>query len=177
MKIKFKHDKKTILHILKNAGIKRKLKVIEKLDGVNERDSIRILLKILEDQSWIMREKAAYRLASYGNKVITRLHRLLSKGFWYTRASACLALGEIKNTKSAAAIAHLYLNDENPTVKKEALCALTKIAYDKPLEFLDRVHESSLSNADISLICSIVTEGNTELKRLFDEEMIHEEHV
>jgi HEAT repeat protein len=174
MKIRFKQDKKTILKILKTAGIKRKLKVIDKLNGVNERDSINILLKILEDKSWVMREKAAHKLANFGNRVVPRLLRLINRGFWYTRASTCVALGEIGNIKALDAVVMLILKDINPTVLKEASTTLIKLAKNQPLEVIDKLKEMELSTGDLEKILGILKAGDSELSTIITEETEHE---
>ena len=84
MRIKLKQDKEAILKILQSEDIERKLRILEKLDGVNDKDCIKILIKTLEDKSWCMREKAAYKLATYGSRASSRLKRLLKKGYWIT---------------------------------------------------------------------------------------------
>ncbi len=163
MKIKFKQDKATILKLLDTANIKRKLRILDKLNGVNERDSIKILLRILEDRSWILREKAAHKLAQYGNRVVPRLEKLLNRGYWFTRASACLSLGEIGNLKALKSIVTILLTDENPTVAKEASTALLKMAKNKPLTFSEKLQEMSLDNSQMTKILKIIEEADTEI--------------
>ena len=104
MKIRFTQNKRTILQLMQTSNLKKKLRMIDRFNGINERDTISILLKVLEDKSWALREKAAYKLIEYGNRVIPRLERLLDRGYWYTRAAACLVLGEIGNPRSGKAM-------------------------------------------------------------------------
>ncbi|UCC11981.1 MAG: HEAT repeat domain-containing protein [candidate division WOR-3 bacterium] len=132
MKIQFKRNKRTVLKLLRTASTEKKLRVLNRLDGMNDTDTIKILLKVLEDTSWVMREKAAYKLARYGKRVVPRLVKLLDRGFWYTRAAACIALGEIADAKTVGPIVTVFLNDGNPTVQQEAVTALIKIARKKP---------------------------------------------
>ena len=174
MKIKFTQNKKTILRLLKTGNIKRKLKILDKLDGFNERDSIKILFKVLEDTSWTLREKAAHRLAQYGNRIVPRLEKLLERGFWYTRASACLTLGEIGNLKVLDSIALLFLSDENPTVIKEASTALVKMAKHDPLEFAERLEDMTLSDTQKQKILQIVQDLDPETHKTIMEELTHE---
>ena len=163
MKIKFKQDKKTILKLLKTANIKRKLKILDKMNGFNEKDSIKILLKVLEDNSWTMREKAAYKLAEFGKQVVPRLKKLLDRGYWFTRASACITLGEIGDPKSLDSIIHLLLIEDNPTVIKEASTALVKLALKDPVEFSKKLKEMSLDESKMLKILIILESNNTEL--------------
>ena len=146
MKIRFQQDKRTILQILKSGGMKRKIRVLDKLNGVNERDSINILLKVLEEKSWVLREKAAHKLPHYGSKVVPRLTRLLTRGYWYTRAAACIALGEINSLRPLAAIIELLLEEDNPTVIKEAITALIKLKRNNPETFQDAYKEIGLDD-------------------------------
>ncbi|MBN2621220.1 HEAT repeat domain-containing protein [candidate division WOR-3 bacterium] len=148
MKIRFKQDRRTILQILKSANMKRKIRVLDKMNGVNERDSINILLKVLEDESWILREKAAHKITQYGSRVVGRLERLLIRGYWYTRAAACLALGEIGNARSIPAIVDVLLRDDNPTVIKEASRALVRIAQNHPEAYTEAFHDLNVSKPD-----------------------------
>jgi HEAT repeat protein len=148
MKIRFKQDRRTILQILKSANMKRKIRVLDKMNGVNERDSINILLKVLEDESWILREKAAHKITQYGSRVVGRLERLLIRGYWYTRSAACLALGEIGNARSIPAIIDVLLREDNPTVIKEAARALVKIAQHQPESYAEAFNNLGLSKSD-----------------------------
>ncbi|HEC78565.1 MAG TPA: HEAT repeat domain-containing protein [candidate division WOR-3 bacterium] len=174
MKIRFKQDKKTILKLLETSGIKRRLRILDRLNGVNEKDSINILLKVLEDNSWVMREKAAYKLAEYGNRVVQRLIRLLKRGFWYTRAAACLTLGEIGNIKALEAIVTLILDDDNPTVIKEASSALLKLARKEPVLFADGLKNLSLIQEKKKEILKIIEDAEPELYTVIMKELENE---
>jgi HEAT repeat protein len=171
VKIKFKQDKKTILKLLKGSNIKRKIKIIDRLNGVNENDSIKILLKVLEDKSWIMREKAAYKIAEYGNRVVPRLQRLLTRGYWFTRAAACLSLGEIGNIKSVDPLVKLIFTDENPTVKNEASTALMKIAKNQPLVFSETLRDLLLDKETVDHILRLLEKADPDVHLLVKEEL------
>jgi HEAT repeat protein len=166
MKTKYKKNKEETLTILKTDNIKKKLKVLDKMNGVHKTESIRILLNILEDTSWTMREKAAYKLAHYGSRVVLRLEKLLRRGYWYTRASTCLALGEIGNVRVVPSIVMLLLTDENPTVIKEAAQALVKMARKNPEEFSRRIRALALDEPKVLKILSLLEPYDTELYAL-----------
>jgi HEAT repeat protein len=163
MRIRLQQDKEAILKILQSEDIERKLRIIDKLNGVNEKESIRILMKTLEDRSWCMRERAAYKLAAYGKRVSARLSRLLKKGYWYTRASACLALGEIADMRTLDSIITLLLSDENPSVQKEASNALTKLARKKPTKFSARLKTLTLTSDEVHTVLTILERADAEL--------------
>ena len=177
MRIKLKQDREAILRILNSSDIERKLRVLEKLNGVNEKDSIKILIKTLEDRSWCMREKAAHKLATYGKRVSARLARLLKKGYWYTRASACLALGEIGDTQTVEAIISVLLEDENPTVQQEASTALAKIARKKPKKFATTLVAAELQGSDLRTVLFSLERVDIELYQNIKEQLIDEREV
>jgi HEAT repeat protein len=163
MRIRLKQDSESIMHILKSDSIERKLKVLDKIDGVDEKESIKILLKMLEDQSWCMRERAANRLVAYGPRISSRLQRLLKKGYWYTRASACMSLGEIGDAHAIEPVIKLYLTDENPTVLKEAGGALVKLARKKTKKFAQAIKRLRLPPGELERIMLTLEKNDAEL--------------
>lgn len=177
MRIKLKQDKEAILKILRSSDVERKLRVLEKLNGVNEKDSIKILIKTLEDRSWCMREKAAHKLAAYGKRVSARLVRLLRKGYWYTRASACLALGEIGDIHATEAIISILVEDENPTVQQEASTALAKIARQKPKKFAATLAAAELQQSDLRTVLLSLERIDIELYQNIKEQLVDEREV
>jgi len=162
------------MKILKSDDIEKKLKLLERIDGVDDKESIRILIKMLEDKSWCMRERAAHRLASHGSRVCSRLQRLLKKGYWYTRASACLALGEIADLQTMEPIVIVLLGDENPTVLKEASDALVKMARKKPEKFANRLNNINLQPNELRTILFALERNDIELYREIKERTIDE---
>jgi len=135
MKISLRADKETLLRLLKSADITKKLKIFSSLDQLSEKDRIRVLLRILEDGSWSLREKATRELAPYGSKILPRLIRICEKGIWFSRAAACITLGHIGDERAVVPMIKLLLDDENPTVLKEAENALLAIARTRPEAF------------------------------------------
>jgi HEAT repeat protein len=175
MKIRFKQNKTVILKLLNSSpSIKKKLKILDRLNGTNEKDNIVILLKILEDTSWSLREKAAYKLAAFGPRVVNRLRKLCERGYWFTRASACLTLGEIGDLKALDVIVKLLLTDDNPTVIKEASQALVKMARKTPAEFALHLQEMELNKPQMIKILitleTIDTEVYDRVKELIENE-------
>ncbi len=173
MKIRFQPDKETVLRILKTSNIQKKIKILERLNGTNDKDTIRILLKILEDNSWALREKAAYKLVVYGSRVVPRLKNLCRKGHWFTRAAACISLGEIADLNASDTIVKLLLNDNNPTVKKEASKALVKIVRKRPNEFSKYLEDLALDQAQILELLAILETTDPELYGKIKETLGH----
>jgi HEAT repeat protein len=174
MKIRLKQDKESIFKLLETSNIKRKLKILDRLNGVNEKDSITVLLRVLEDSSWAMREKAAYKLAMYGTKVVLRLKNILRKGYWYTRASACITLGEIGDLRALPSIINVLLVDDNPTVIKESSAALVKLARKDPVDFSNRLKEMSLDETKLLKILIKLETSDTEAYVTIKEAIEHE---
>src|SRR4030042_704975 len=163
MKIRFKQDRANLIKLLESPNIKKRLQVLDKLNGVKERETLRILIKLLEDESWIMRERAANKLAQYGNQVVPRLELLLKKGYWYTRAAACLALGEIASPNSFEAIIELLLQDDNPTVIKEACNALSKLLQKEAGECAIKIHEFTSDTGRTERFLAVIETHNPDL--------------
>ncbi len=171
MKRKSKKTRESILKLLKTSNINKRLKIFDKINGASKKENIKILLKILEDSSWYLREKAAHRLANYGRGVVPRLKKLCAKGYWYTRASACLGLGEIADLRGLDSIVDLLLTDNNPTVIKEASQALLKMAQKAPDEFSQRLRELTLDDANVLKVLNILNNTDTKVYNMVRESM------
>lgn len=173
MKISLKTDKETLLKLLKDDDINRKLKIFSRLGDLSESDRIKILLKILEDNSWYLREQATQELAKFGNKLVPRLKKLCNKGFWYTRAAACRALGEIGDLDSISTIIHLLINDTNPTVIKETKEAIKKIAEKNGENFFLRLKEvkelHNLKEDAFTILGECLPDYKEQFKEIFTE--------
>ncbi|MEO0190540.1 MAG: HEAT repeat domain-containing protein [candidate division WOR-3 bacterium] len=172
MKISIKTDKETLLKILKEGDINKKLKIFNKLDDLSEADKIKILLKILEDNSWYLREQATQELAKFGSRLVPRLKKLCNKGFWYTRAAACRTLGEIGDLEGLSTIITLLLNDTNPTVIKEIKLAIKKMSEKNGDNFfvkLKELKDSSGLKKDIhNILIECLPEFKDQLKEIFE---------
>jgi HEAT repeat protein len=169
MKITLKPDKETILKLLKDTEMSKKLKVFSKLNDLNEIDRTKILLKVLENGSWCLREKSAHELAKLGAKVMPRLMRLCSKGYWFTRSAACLSLGEIGDPVALPPILKLVLNDDNPTVAKEARIALVKIALKDPQGSARQIADDLKDSSDRAVIIDVLQSADSGLAQTVSE--------
>jgi len=169
-----KHKKENILKLLRTSNINKRLKLLDKLNGTKKRDSIKILLKVLEDTSWTLREKAAYKLANIGNRVVPNLTKLCEKGYWFTRASACLSLGEIGDLRALDSLVNLLLIDDNPTVIKEASLALVKMARQNPVEFSKTIKTMTMDNPKILKILVILETTDIEVYSKIKQTMENE---
>ncbi len=100
-----------------------KIELIAQLRSERPEKSVPLLLELLCDQSWHVRERAAEALVERGEDVIGPLSSLLDEGLWYTRACAAAALGQIGAPESLPVLIG-RLHDENATVRKAVAGAL-----------------------------------------------------
>jgi HEAT repeat protein len=89
-------------------------------------ESVEVLLDVLQQESWFLRDQAARVLAGMGEMVLEPLVRYLGSGLWYTRASAVSALGRMGNPRAAAPLVGM-LNDPNRTVRDAVWDALVQL--------------------------------------------------
>ena len=89
-------------------------------------ESIGVLLDVLQQESWFLRDQAARVLATMGEPVVQPLIEYLNSGLWYTRSSAATALGRMGNPRAAAPLVAL-LRDPNRTVRDAVWEALIQL--------------------------------------------------
>ena len=108
---------------LRHRDPEEKLGWITQLAQNPTEESIEVLLDVLQQESWFLRDQAARVLATMGEPVLDPLVEYLSSGLWYTRASAVAALGRMGNPRAAAPLVGM-LNDPNRTVRDAVWDAL-----------------------------------------------------
>ncbi|HYQ88936.1 MAG TPA: HEAT repeat domain-containing protein [Candidatus Binatia bacterium] len=101
---------------LRHRDPEEKLGWITQLAQNPTEESIEVLLDVLQQESWFLRDQAARVLATMGEPVLEPLVEFLGSGLWYTRASAVAALGRMGNPRAAAPLVGM-LNDANRTVR------------------------------------------------------------
>jgi HEAT repeat protein len=101
---------------LRHRDPEEKLGWITQLAQNPTEESIEVLLDVLQQESWFLRDQAARVLATMGEPVLEPLVEFLGSGLWYTRASAVAALGRMGNPRAAAPLVGM-LNDPNRTVR------------------------------------------------------------
>lgn len=105
----------------------------EKLDWIRQvakdpsPESVEMLLDVLEQESWFLRDQAGRALAQMGELVVEPLIEYLGSGLWYTRAIAATTLGRIGLPLAAGPLTSL-LRDPNRTVRDAAWDALVALA-------------------------------------------------
>lgn len=111
---------------LRHREPEEKLEWIRELARHPTPDSIEILLDVLKQESWFLRDQAARALATLGDAVIDPLIEYLGSGLWYTRTAAASALGWMASPVAAAPLVQL-LRDPNRTVRDAARDALVHL--------------------------------------------------
>lgn len=104
-----------------------KLVLIAELRTAPPERAVSLLLELLCDQSWHVRERAVEALATHGQEVVEPIKTLLAEGLWYTRACAADALGRIGAVEGLELLAG-QLGDDNVTVRRAVSGALAKMA-------------------------------------------------
>lgn len=120
-------DRSRILERLRLQNISGKRNVIEDLKKRKGQRSVSLLVEMLQDESWYVREQAVKALGEAGDEAKEPLLKLLDDGLWYTRAAAAKVLGRIGGRDATEKLAACLL-DSNMTVQGAAATALIDIA-------------------------------------------------
>jgi HEAT repeat protein len=112
-------DVSRLLEELRHREPEEKLAWIRELAQNPTDESIEVLLSVLEQESWFLRDQAVRALATLGERVVEPLIDYLGSGLWYTRACAAGALGRMGVPLAAGPLVGL-LRDANRTVRDAA---------------------------------------------------------
>jgi HEAT repeat protein len=104
-----------------------KLEVVNELRLAQSEKAVPLLLELVCDGSWRVREEAASALAERGAEVVPALIGLVADGLWYTRAAVAQALGRIGELAAVEALVK-RLDDDHANVRQAAVAALQAIA-------------------------------------------------
>lgn len=115
------------LEALRKKNLEGKRMFIEELRRQKTPKAVSLLLEILCDESWYLRELAIGALVEAGPMAEAPLHRVLAGGLWYTRSAAARALGRLGYAPASADILKL-LDESNRTVRESAVEAVKALA-------------------------------------------------
>lgn len=118
---------------LKNMAGKKNL--IEDLKKRKSQRSVSLLVEMLQDESWYLREQAVQALCDAGDEATEPVRRVLQEGLWYARAAAAKVLGRVGDSQSVTMLTDCLL-DSNLTVQGAAAAALVDIAKGSSVEVL-----------------------------------------
>jgi HEAT repeat protein len=118
---------------LKNLAGKKNL--IEDLKKRKSPRSISLLVEMLQDESWYLREQAVQALSDAGDEAKEPVLEVLENGLWYARAASAKVLGKIGGVEAVVKLTDCLL-DSNMTVQGAAAAALVDIARSSSVENL-----------------------------------------
>jgi len=111
------------LEALKRRNLEGKRALIADLRRRQTDKAVEILIDVLRDDSWYLRELAVEALGEAGERAVPLLNEVLRSGLWYSRAAAARTLGKIGHVPSIGVLVDL-LEDPNQTVKGASLASL-----------------------------------------------------
>ncbi len=125
------------LEALRRKNLEGKKLFIEELRDQKTPKSVSLLLEILCDESWYLRDLAIGALVESGEIARGPLRNVFRSGLWYTRAAAGIALGRLGDKPSAPGILAL-LDEPNRTVREAAAKAALRLSENGGSEALVR---------------------------------------
>jgi HEAT repeat protein len=135
-----------LAHDPRMRKLENKVELVKELRGANSEKALPLLLELLCDASWHVRELAADALAERGSEVVPSLCAVSKQALWYTRAAAAKTLGRIADSIALEALARQLL-DENPNVRRAVAESLAQVVERKGAGPVN----SALSSAGIDL--------------------------
>jgi len=147
-----------------DAGIRERLRVkslagkrlvVEDLKKRTGRRSTLLLVEMLKDESWYLREQVVQALAEAEDETeaLGALLDLLRDGLWYSRAAAAKALGKIGDPQALEPLIQCLM-DSNKTVQGAAAAALVDIVKRGSVEDLaSKLDERPVDVKDRAMSC------------------------
>ncbi len=117
------------LEALKRRNLEGKRALIADLRSRKSDKAMDILIDLLEDESWYLRELAVEALSDAPETAVPRLQYLVDTGLWYTRSAAARTLGRMLHAPSLPRLVDLLL-EANSTVRESALASVADIVMD-----------------------------------------------
>lgn len=119
-------DDAKILERLRLKNLAGKKHLIEDLKKRKSQRSTWLLVEMLQDESWYLREQAVRALEEAGTEAAEPVLKLLREGLWYSRAASAKALGRMGNADAVDPLIDCLM-DSNKTVQGAAAAALVEI--------------------------------------------------
>jgi hypothetical protein len=116
-----------ILDLIRSKSFEGRKALIDDLRRERSERSVSLLLEVLNDQSWSLRELAVSALAETPDLAAEPLMALLDDGLWYTRAAAVRGLGLMGHGPALPRLLAM-LEDDNTTIATEVARALLNLA-------------------------------------------------
>ncbi len=116
-----------LLDLIRSKNFEGRKALIDELRAERTKQSTDLLLEILSDESWSLRELAVSALADREDLAAPHLLALLDTGLWYSKAAAARTLGVMGHGRALSKIVRL-IDDPNRTVAEDAGRALLDLA-------------------------------------------------
>ena len=111
---------------LKRKNLEGRRAMVAELRKRSSDKAVSILVDLLSDESWYLRELAVEALGEIGSKSAPQLRRLLAGGLWYTRAASARAIGRMGYEPVIPDLVEL-LDDPNHTVQGACFASLAEM--------------------------------------------------
>lgn len=128
-------DGAKILERLRLKNLTGKKNLIEDLKKRKSQRSVSLLVEMLQDESWYLREQAVQALSEAGEEAREPVLNVLKDGLWYARAAAAKVLGRIGGSNAVERLIDCLL-DSNMTVQGAAAAAMVDIAKSSSIDEL-----------------------------------------
>jgi hypothetical protein len=146
-------DDVRILERLRLKNLAGKKNLIEDLKKRKSQRSISLLVEVLQDESWFLREQAVQALAEAGPEAAAPVLELVRGGLWYSRAAAARVLGKMGESDAVDPLIDCLM-DSNRTLQGAAATALVEIVRKSSAERLvASLHVRSTDEKDKVISC------------------------
>ena len=115
-----------LAHDPRMRRLETKLELVAELRQAQSEKAVPLLLELVCDGSWRVRDEAASALVERGASVVPSLLTLLTQGLWYTRVAIAAALGRIGELGTVEGLAR-RIQDDHPLVRQAAVAALAEL--------------------------------------------------
>lgn len=112
---------------LRTQSLEGKRAAVAALKAEGTDRSLSLLLELLDDESWSLRDLAVEALTDMADVAAAPLMNRLARGLWFTRAAAARALGRMSHAPALLPILRM-LDDPNHTIATEAAQALVEMS-------------------------------------------------
>jgi len=115
-----------LIELIRRADVASRRVLVAELARRRTEAATRALIRLLESDSWHLRELATAALPEVGIVARPFLMPLLHSGLWYTRAAAARGVGKIGDAASLPRLVEM-LEDGNHTIEDAALASIADL--------------------------------------------------
>jgi HEAT repeat protein len=115
-----------LIELIRRADVASRRSLVSELARRRTEPATRALVRLLESDSWHLRELAMNALPEVGALARPFLAPLLVSGLWYTRAAAARGVGKIGEAEFLPRLVEM-LRDGNHTIEDAALASIADL--------------------------------------------------